>query len=141
MEKITVSDAAQADHQGSYDSIFGSGATGYGWWEEFSPMHPVTKDGAVPSYWGYRVKFEDADDEGPVQEAEVYHQTLLDVMEKIANGEFDDRDEMAPGRTAISETAKAECIVFLADPDSADFDADTADQVLQCIAYGGVVFG
>ncbi len=48
---------------------------------------------------------------------------------------------VADGKIALNEYHTQFCKDFVADPDSADYDAETADCLIQIAIFGDVIFG
>jgi len=127
--------------QESHDAIFASGAfSAYGWWLDLESMHMNTIDGMVPSYWGYRLTGEGPEEDDAPVSVEIWHTTLTGIMRRIADGDFGGEADLVPPTRCVGSKTAEECANFLAGRET-DFDADTADQVLQALVYGGVVFG
>jgi hypothetical protein len=113
------------------DTIFlGSGADSYSWYWDATVRTDDT---------GWTFTFRDgAEDEEHPEQGKAYTLTHKDVMRAA-------RKIVAKGgqQTAkVSDECVRECrtLVFK-DPEDCDFDADTADQVLQVAAFGAVVYG
>lgn len=127
------------DYQLTHDMIFGSGViTQSRWWLELLPMHPKADNGSVPSYWGYRLSaLNPGDSDATPIECEIFHSTLITAFGRIAAGAFGDREGLLP----VSGATRGYCHAFLEDPVKGSnlFNASSADEVLQVIAYGGIV--
>lgn len=87
----------------------------------------------VPDGWAYVIKAENPLADGSI-EAVVNHWSLIGAMNAIANPH-------EPWGVDAGPSAMRESRAFLFDPGHADFDAGTADCVLQVAVYGGVYFG
>lgn len=119
--------------QQTHDHIFGAGALTYEWWEDVHRDHFPDSMGDVPDGWTIAVKAENPMVEGSVTKF-VNHWSLLGAMHAIAH-------PMEPWGVEAGESARQECRAFLFDPEQSDFDADTADIVLQVAVFGKVHFG
>jgi hypothetical protein len=126
-EKVTQQD--------THDHIFGAGAYTYSWWEGRARAWKWAWDGMgdVPDGWAYVLKAENPNDEGSVERV-VNHWALIGAMNAIAHPH-------EPWGVDAGPASMRECRAFLFDPDQADFDASTADCVLQVAAFGEVVYG
>lgn len=116
--------------QSTNDHIMGSGATDYSWY--FSQRDNFEYDDNVdaPDGWSTVLTMPDSDSSREISVV-VDHDRLIDAMQRIADTDVKN----------VGPQCKIECVAFLNDPEDADFDADTADQVLQVLAYGEVVYG
>lgn len=113
----------------TYMHIIGSCAMSHPWYRNVHD-DPVPNDPLFdhPDLWvGWSVSWTD-DDTG--KDHTVHHTVIMAAINKIATGD-----------TSASGDAMAECLAFLDDPDSADFDAGTADEVIQTAAFGKVIYG
>lgn len=130
--------------QQTEEVIFGAGADVYEWWraplraEAFQMQFDYAEGRVAPDGWVFLVHVENPDGEGTVA-VQITHHVLITTLERVANEAW---GPLRVGRTAPSLEARRNVQAFLADPEgSTDIDADTADQVLQVAALGGVVYG
>lgn len=137
-----------------HDAVFDTGVMDpqYFWWRDLLPQHKAASDGTVPSYWGYRLIADipsgpeddepDEDAATPTAEVEIWHTTVVEVMEKILAGDFSDESKLPEGRGPVSEGTVAACERLRDDPEygSTAFDHWISDEILQVIAYGGIVW-
>lgn len=94
-------------------------------------------DNAEEDAW--RIVFRDgADPEEPDREYVLDHTLVMAAVRSLAAGYCLDIPQGE--RRGASLEAMRQCALFLADPDCADFDAGTADEVLQFAAFGRVVY-
>lgn len=119
---------ARITPQDTETHIMGAGATQYGWYLGSDWNYEYGDDLDAPDDWERTYEMEDPESEGTII-VTVNHDALMITIRKIASGEG------GTNRTCIEE-----CKRFLADPEDADFDAYSADEVLQVLAYGRVVF-
>ncbi|MGW5773129.1 hypothetical protein ACWEVY_28755 [Streptomyces longwoodensis] len=121
--------------QQSYDNIFGVGGFTYSWWEGRARAWKWEWDGRgdVPDGWAYVIKADNPTAEGSIERV-VNHWALIGAMNAIAHP-----DE--PWGVDAGPVTARECRAFLYDPDEADFDAGTADAVLQVAVFGAVHYG
>ncbi|MFD8594535.1 hypothetical protein ACFV1L_06000 [Kitasatospora sp. NPDC059646] len=111
--------------QQTYAVAFLTAAGPYPWWWAFPAEWDSEDD--VPNGWSVVVRVEDR--AGDVRDVAVTHAQVLDAIKRIAADE-------AKGITAETfELAKR----FLADPEPADWDAASGDQVLQLVTLGAIV--
>jgi hypothetical protein len=121
--------------QGETESmIFGAGAQTYDWWHRFIKPHAWEDSEAfpfqAPDGWAWDVTGENPDDEHTEITVRVTHATLMNTFAKIRDG-----------HGKVGQKCRAECHQMAADYDAVDFDADTADQVLQVAVFGQVYYG
>jgi hypothetical protein len=113
--------------QDTYDHIFGSCFDVYDWWG------PVESDWdrqeAAPYGWSVTVPVLDGDNNW--RDVKVSHFIILGAMLRLAEGDV----------MYASESVALDCGEFLKDPENADFDAATADEVMQMVTLGEIVYG
>ena len=123
--------------QETFDHIFGSGCISYGWWAsarstvggwDFS--HPA------PNGWALEVEVDNPEGEGDTLKIVVDHKALMRAIRAIAGRTIKTVAAQQPGPQCLTE-----CRNFLFNRDAVDFDADTADQVLQVACLGAVFYG
>jgi hypothetical protein len=112
-----------ATPQDTQDHILGSGALGYEWW------HAVTETGMDTPDWSAVITADDGDDGEAI--ATVNHSAVM----KAARAIMKDKPKYA------SDALVRECRNLVFDADNADFDANSADELLQFIVLGEIVFG
>ncbi len=110
-----------ATSEDTYTHFLGSGALDYSWWG-VDEWH-----GDEKSDWFVRL-IERDDDSEPVGLFLLTHKKLMDAVRTIAR---------RPVPYAEGETRR-QCRAFLKDVDDADFDAATADNVIQVALFGEV---
>lgn len=118
--------------QDTADTFIGSGALSYSWWRVCNAEGIAQLDS--PDDWFVVLVDEDGSDE-PGTPVRVDHAVIMQAVQRLARAAPEDQ----PGQ--VRDDVVVECRVFLADPQDADFDADSADQVLQYIAFGSVIYG
>jgi hypothetical protein len=121
-----------ATQQDTETHIFGSGCLSYSWYInasrsfEYPEMFPYD----APDGWSWSLSAENPE-EGPATVSKVInHDRVIDAMRAIADH----------GLGKTNQDCVVQCGRFLTDPEDADFDADTADQVLQVVLFGEVVY-
>ncbi|MFF8629700.1 hypothetical protein [Streptomyces werraensis] len=119
---------SEITQQDTYDHIFGSSFDIYNWWGQIRPEWDQREP--APHGWSVVVPFEHGDT-GEWRKALVTHSMILSAMRRLAKGDV---------KYASDSVAEA-CRDFLADPEDADFDAATADEVMQIVTLGEVVYG
>lgn len=112
-----------------FDHFIGSGALAWEWWHE-TGHSGIDERGDAADGWHIEVEF------GVDGEDEVYPMVLdahriWKAIAACASGHL----------STVSSTLAEECTLFILRPEHVDFDADTADQVLQVAACGKVVYG
>lgn len=117
----------------TYDHIIGSGALTHSWYQQVQvsgvPADPLSDD--LVAYMGWSVSWLD-EDSG--KRFTVAHRSVLRAMSDMLKAK-DKRPQY------VSDAAARECRNFIFDRDETDFDAATADEVLQVCAFGKVVYG
>jgi hypothetical protein len=117
------------------DVIFlGSGALTYAWYFSVAQeREPGGPEGA------WVLKFRDgAEDEAHPERGTEYRLTHADVMKAVRK--ITGKGGQAAAK--VSDECARECRTLIFNgPEDVDFDADTADQVLQVAAFGEVVYG
>lgn len=114
--------------QDTYDHIFGSGFDLYNWWGPVRPEWDQREP--APHGWSVLVPVEDGET-GKLRNVLVTHSVILAAMRKLATGDV----------KYASRSAAEACRDFLNDPEDADFDAGTADEVMQVATLGQVIYG
>lgn len=118
-------------------SIFGACAQDYDWYAAVKSDFEHGDDFDAPDDWSYTVTmYNDADapSMSDVTTVRINHTVIMRTARKIVNRGYDTLPDYARPSNACREACKA--LIF--DVDSADFDADTADQVLQLAVLGEV---
>jgi hypothetical protein len=113
--------------QDTYDHIFGSSFDIYDWWGPVRPDWDQRKE--APHGWSVLVPVRDGETNG-WRKVLVTHSVILGAMRKVAKGDV----------KYTSPAAIEACKDFLKDPDDADFDANTADEVMQIATLGELVY-
>lgn len=114
--------------------FIGSGALQWSWWE-VKKSHGIDQLNSPDDWFVDLVELEDAVDEQYGVEVRIDHKVIMRAVNKLTRTGKDNRPEF------MNADVLRECSKFIKDPDDADFDADAADQVLQYIAFGKVVYG
>lgn len=111
-----------------FDHFIGSGALSWEWWAETGHLG-IDERGDASDGWYVEVEF------GVPGEDEVYPM-LLDAhriwaaVAACASGHLN----------TVPRALAEECTLFIFKPEATDFDAATADQVLQVAACGQVIY-
>ena len=115
----------QATVEFTNDAFLGSGALSYTWYERVDIQEST--DSWTLIFWDDSVE--------PIGETQQqYTVTHADVMRTA--------QAIAAGRIRAGKECKANCAhMIFGRLDDVDFDADTADQVLQAAAFGEIVYG
>lgn len=123
----------KATQQETHDHIMGSGALSYPWWTDVDCDHKLTfaMGREAPDGWEFTIEADNPTEEGTVK-ATVSHADIMRAIRKIIDGK---------AGKYVSETCRKECRKMIFDLDYVDFDADTADQVLQVAIFGEVHYG
>lgn len=109
--------------------FIGSGAMGYGWWEEMQSTFDLLDP--IPDNWEFRGRAgypEDFTEHVVV----LNHATILKAIRKIAR---------KGSELGVSPVTISECLDWIfKGPDACDFDAGMADEVMQIVAFGVVTY-
>lgn len=126
MRKITPDDTATL--------FIGSGALSYPWYR-VDDMHGVNLglDVASADDWHVLLVHCDPDADIPIAEVRVDHRAIMRAIRKIVKGSTDIHPD--------SETGRACRVLLSRGADEADYDAITADSVIQIAAFGKVIYG
>jgi hypothetical protein len=117
----------KATEQDTFDHIFGTGFDTYSWWGQVRTDWDMRN--AAPDGWTAYVPVEDGDT-GEWKTVLVTHSLILGAMQKIAAG-----DVKYTSLSAIEASRD-----FLKDPELSDFDANTADEVMQLVTLGELIY-
>lgn len=121
-----------ATPQQTWDHIFGSGCLLYDWWESVT-YRGVDEAGAVSPGWEADVTaLTEADsDPSSTVTVTVTHADIMAAARKV----------MKARPRYASDVLGRECRNLVFDVDEADFDAPCADELLQVIVLGEIVYG
>jgi hypothetical protein len=118
-----------ASPQDTFDAIFGAGAMMYSWWinAEYTGIDSAgtiqTKD------WTVKVTAENGD--GGESTVVIDHKAILKAARQIIKA--------APKYASDALVRESRNLIF--DADELDFDANSADEILQVLVLGEIVFG
>lgn len=121
----------------TYEQFIGSGALDYHpWYQEITEF-----DNSDCGNEGWFIHFTEYDDDGPVTDDNgkplvrvLNHAKIIRAIADIAG------TKKRP--TYVGPELISECQTFhFGDPEDCDFDADTADQVMQLAAFGEIRYG
>ncbi|KPC90795.1 hypothetical protein ADL27_32550 [Streptomyces sp. NRRL F-6602] len=110
--------------------FFGSGFTQWSWWENAKPVSRIFQDSECVD-WAWEVKAEDPNEEGFITKR-ITPADIIKAVERIYS-----HGDAIPYMSAYTT---AECGNFLYGFEEVNFDADTADQVMQMIVYDSVLY-
>jgi hypothetical protein len=111
----------------TFDHMLGSGALQFSWWRGCKVTG--APNGEPTEAWSAELTAEDGARE---HTATINHAAVMRAARAIMAGK---------GGEYVSDATKRECKALVFDADDCDFDAATADEVLQVIVLGEVVFG
>jgi hypothetical protein len=119
--------------QDTYDHFIGSGALSYSWYQEVAIDGTGDAGDVTGNSWTLR--FVETGDDGPGMSREVTHRGVMRAVRELASAKGSDVEH-------LSRSCRRECqaLVFKG-ADEADFDAGTADEVIQYAALGEIVYG
>ncbi|MCM1967775.1 hypothetical protein [Streptomyces sp. G1] len=113
----------------SYDHILGASPDTWPWWDLASNVQGLS----VPDGWVVEGTIENPYDDNPAHlPVRLGHVEVVRAIRRIASGK---------GGKHVSPSAQKSCSDFLFRREEADFDAGTADEVLQVAVFGDVVYG
>lgn len=119
--------------QDTYDTFIGSGALAFPWWNV--PGGEGLGHLDAPADWAVPLNEWDMDEDQPgVASVTLNHQVVKRAVNRLARMAKDKRPEF------MHLSVLRECSRFIKDPSEADFDAGMADQVLQYIVFGKVIY-
>lgn len=126
----------QATWKDTFDHMFGSGATDYSWWGELI-FDGMQDNGYDPTEnWSVTLICEDGFD--GTKSATVNHGSVLEAAREIVRM-YLCKDEA--GKPQVNDDCVLACAMLVFNADDCDFDAGTADCLLQIMVLGSVVFG
>ena len=118
-----------ASYQDTFDHMLGAGALGYEWW------HAVDTTGVEPNgydatpEWSAKITADNGD--GGEVTTTINHKAVLKAARQV----------MASPPKYASDALVRECRHLIFDADETDFDACSADELLQFMVLGEIVFG
>lgn len=127
-----------ASAQDTFDHIFGSGAQSYSWYyTRFDAYWGVSETGNVVDGWVARISMEHPTADWPANvTAFITHERILKTaVELVGNFLLGNRMDF------MGEGVVRECANLIFNPEATDFDADYADQLLQYMVLGKIVYG
>lgn len=140
---MTINSAKPAD---TADLIMGAGATGYSWYRGSERPHVWSRSGTKAfEDWHITLLMEDteSDDEDDNVRVTLDHQVVMKwARYVVANkGKLQPPTRSGVQHRCWSQALERECTNLLFHVDDADFDAESADELIQLAAYSEVVFG
>lgn len=113
--------------------FMGSGVLSYGWWEDMQPIYNAAVTNA-PDDWSFTGIAGYAEDREEFPDKVTFnHATISKAIRKITR---------KGSELGVSQTTVSECMDWIfKGPDDCDFDAGMADEVMQIVAFGTVVYG
>lgn len=119
-----------ATPQDTWDHTFGACGTMFSWWLD-EKHSGVSASGDVQPGWTVELTIEDGETGDPVTKT-VDHATVLKFARKIASREI---------TKFVGQRTVRECQNLVFRADEADFDSALADELLQVVMLGEVVYG
>lgn len=111
----------------TFGHILGACPDSYSWWDLDSNVAGQN----VPDDWEVKGTVDNPDG-GPALPVQLGHVEIVRAIRKIASNK---------AGKYVSRSAQKSCSDFIFRRDEADFDAGTADEVLQVATLGEVVYG
>jgi hypothetical protein len=123
------------------DAIMGAGAQTYEWYRGEEHSHIWDADANPYPDWHTTLIMEDPSSDGDVR-VDLNHQVVMKQARYVLANKGK-KIEYRPGKQmrAWSEALERECTALVFHVDDADFDANTADELIQLCAYSEVPFG
>ena len=115
--------------QNTFDHMIGSGAFQWSWWLNLEVTGETDDTGTVSDDWAAEITCEDGN--GGRVTRTIGHKEVMAAARKV----------MAELPRYASQSLARECSHLVFDADSADFDAPLADELLQFMVLGEIVFG
>lgn len=126
-----------ATPQNTFDHMFGSGATSYSWWRSVKTLwSDEGQDGNAPDDWAVMVACEDGED--GIKRATITHEKVMETAREIVRMYLSKQEA---GRPQVNDDVVKQCAMLIFEADDCDFDAGSADCLLQIMVIGSVVFG
>lgn len=116
-----------ASYTDTFDHMIGSGALGYGWWRGVKIAG--APDAEATPEWAATITAEDGD--GSDKVVTFGHKEVLAAARKVIE---------SPPEYGSSALLR-ECKHLIFDADETDFDANSADELLQFIVLGQIIYG
>lgn len=126
------------------DLIIGSGADQYDWYQGSESAHVWDESGNAFDDWHVTYLMIDADDPNtePVRRVDFDHRVVMKWARYVlANPVKMLRTTTGTEYPAWSDALERECRHLVFNVQECDFDASSADELIQLAAYGEVVFG
>lgn len=123
---MTINTASPKD---TYDHMFGSGALSYSWWLDTKTTGVEGGTWKVSPDWSVEVTADDGNDGRTT--VTVNHAEVMKAARKVLD---------TPPKYS-SDALAQECRHLIFNNDETDFDANSADELLQFIVLGEIVFG
>jgi hypothetical protein len=118
-----------ASPQDTYDHMFGSGATSYSWWLGTKTTGVDMTAWKAGDDWSVEVTADDGNDGETT--VTVDHAAVLKAARQVIKAQ----------PQYSSDALLRECKHLIFDNDETDFDANSADELLQVIVLGQIIFG
>ena len=118
-----------ASPQDTFDSLFGSGAMMYSWWINAEFLGIDSGGHIQTDEWTAKVTAENGD--GGETTVTIDHKAILKAARQIM--------KVRPEYASDALVRESRHLIF--DADELDFDANSADEILQVIVLGEIVFG
>ena len=111
--------------------FMGSGALSYTWWEDMRPNYNAAVMDA-PNNWEFK-GIAGYPEDRTEEVITLNHATLLKAIRKVSR---------KGSELGVSPVTISECMTWIfKGPDDCDFDAGMADEIMQIVAFGTVVYG
>jgi hypothetical protein len=125
-----------ATPQETFDHMLGSGATSFTWWVNCAIFN--VRDGKAQDDWEAILTCDDGND--ATKTLRLNHESVMKAAREILRNYLSDQatSEHVPH---VPHTVIRECAHLVFDADETDFDADSADCLLQLMVLGEIPFG
>jgi hypothetical protein len=123
--------------QDTFTHIFGSGCLSYDWWQK-ADTTPYRDWDSIPDDWSVEVWAYDGEN---THATHVTHKRVMEMAKHVLDNQG--KMETTPRGTeypAWSDALEQQCVNLLYNPDDADLDAPCADELLQLIVIGSVIY-
>lgn len=140
---MTINSAKPTD---TADLIMGAGSTGFSWYRGSERSHIWDRASNPYENWHVTLLMEDinsADEDDNIR-VTLDHKAVMKQARYVVANKGKMRPPARPGGKewpAWSQALERECTNLVFNVDACDFDAASADELIQLAAYGEVVFG
>lgn len=126
-------------YQALHELVFTAELGIYPWWQGIDAQHTWEPGGKAPAHWSYRLTSGNPHGESGNVSKVIGFGEVANTVRMIASRTWSPK--LNRRGTAPSKGAQRACNTYIRDPYTAEFTADQADEVLQMIMFGEILFG